>query len=150
MILQIIIGTILVCFTVVGTTAFIASANALLAKALHSERPDHPSRWFIFALSLAVLWMLTALTLAVWIWAGVFMFLDQFQTFEAATYFSVLCFTTLGVVEGVVDQQWRLLAGILAANGFILFSVVTAFLIDFYSKCYSVFDATKQSSSIQT
>lgn len=131
MLIQLIVGAILVCITVVVTVGFIAVATMALTKL---GKWMISGRWFLrlmTSLSAVVLWMLAALTVSVWIWAGAFMALGQFGTLEEAVYFSVVSFTTLGFGDVVIGEDWRLLSGIIAANGLILFSLVTAFLIEF-------------------
>ena len=131
MLIQLVVGAVLVCATVVVTVGFIAAATLVLTKV---GKWMITGRWFvklITSLSAVVLWMLGALTLSVWIWAGAFMALGQFATLEEAVYFSVVSFTTLGFGDVVIGEDWRLLSGIIAANGLILFSLVTAFLIEF-------------------
>ena len=131
MLIQLLVGAVLVCATVIVTVGFIAVATLVLTKL---GKWMITGRWFVklmTSLSAVVLWMLGALTLSVWIWAGAFMALGQFATLEEAVYFSVVSFTTLGFGDVVIGEDWRLLSGIIAANGLILFSLVTAFLIEF-------------------
>ena len=131
MLIQLAVGAILVCITVFVTVGFIATATMVLARL---RKWMVSGRWFlklVLSLSAVVLWMLSALTVSVWIWAGAFMVLDQFSTLEESVYFSVVSFTTLGFGDVVIGEDWRLLSGIIAANGLILFSLVTAFLIEF-------------------
>lgn len=78
--------------------------------------------------------MLAALSAAVWIWALAFLYVGEFQTAEEAVYFSIVSFTTLGFGDVIISKEWRLLSGMLAANGFLLFSLATAFLIDFLER----------------
>ena len=76
------------------------------------------------------IWLLLALGLGVWVWALAFMILGLFETMEAALYFSAVAFTSLGFGDVTLDAKWRLLSGFIAANGLILFSLATAFLIE--------------------
>jgi hypothetical protein len=48
------------------------------------------------------------------------------DTFEAALYFSMVTFTTLGYGDVTLDDSWRLLSSIQAANGVIMFGWTTA------------------------
>ena len=53
----------------------------------------------------------------------------QLKTFEEATYFSVVTFTTLGYGDMTLhDHDWRLLSGIEALNGILLVGWTTALL----------------------
>ena len=51
-------------------------------------------------------------------------------TLEEAVHFSLAAFTTLGLGDVVPAREWRLLAGMEAANGFLNFGLLTALLIE--------------------
>ncbi|SIN64434.1 Ion channel [Parasphingorhabdus marina DSM 22363] len=131
MLKQIIIGSLLICSTVIITISFFAAASGMFDFANKRLQSGLKHLKMMIILSGAVLWMLAALSTAVWIWALAFLWVGEFQTLEAAVYFSIVSFTTLGFGDVIISQEWRLLSGMLAANGFLLFSLATAFLIDF-------------------
>ena len=76
------------------------------------------------------LWVLGVVTAAVWVWALAYQALGAFGTLEEAVYFSLVCFTTLGFGDLLMPQNWRILAGMEAANGFLNFGLLTALLIE--------------------
>ena len=84
----------------------------------------------VFVLSMATLWLLAALSISIWIWAGFFQLLGCFETLEESLYFSMVSFTTLGFGDVTLPQEWRILSGMIAANGLVLFGLNTAFLIE--------------------
>ncbi len=84
----------------------------------------------VLVLSLATLWLLAALSIAIWIWAGFFQLLGCFTSLEESLYFSMVAFTTLGFGDLTLPQEWRILSGMIAANGLVLFGLNTAFLIE--------------------
>lgn len=84
----------------------------------------------------ATLWLLGALSLSIWIWALAFWGLGAFTSLEPAVYFSMVAFTTLGFGDVVLPQDWRLLSGIVAANGLLLFGLNTAFLIEILHRIF--------------
>lgn len=92
-------------------------------------RPPHGRKLFI-VLTLAMLWTVVMLTASVWIWATAFWMLDVFSTTEASVYFSLVAFTTLGFGDILLPQQWRLLGGMAAANGLLVFGLLTAMLVE--------------------
>ena len=51
-------------------------------------------------------------------------------TLAEAVHFSLAAFTTLGLGDVVPATEWRLLAGMEAANGFLNFGLLTALLIE--------------------
>ncbi len=84
----------------------------------------------VLVLSAATLWLLAALSIAIWIWAGFFQILGCFNSLEESLYFSMVSFTTLGFGDVTLPQEWRILSGMIAANGLVLFGLNTAFLIE--------------------
>jgi hypothetical protein len=78
----------------------------------------------------AVLYVLLVETINVWIWALVFIAVGAIPTLEPAVYFSLTCFTTLGIGDIALDPNWRLLSGLTAANGFLSFGWSTAYMVE--------------------
>jgi hypothetical protein len=76
------------------------------------------------------LWVLGVITAGVWVWALAFFKLGAFASLEEAVHFSLVAFTTLGLGDVVPAREWRLLAGMEAANGFLNFGLLTALLIE--------------------
>jgi len=74
----------------------------------------------------------------IWLYAGVYVWLDEFATFEEALYFSTSSFTTVGYGEIYLESRWRILAAIQSANGFLLLGWSTVFLISVLSRLRSV------------
>ena len=130
MIIQLFLGAILICVTILIKTGFIVIAMTMLNRL--STWFNRLSRGAAIMLTLAgsAIWLVGALTICVWLWAAAFLALGSFQTLEEALYFSVVAFTTLGFGDVVIEGEWRLLSGLIAANGLILFSFTTAFLIE--------------------
>ena len=84
----------------------------------------------IAALLSLTLWLLAGLSVAVWIWALLYLSIGVFDSLETSVYFSTVAFTTLGFGDITLEEEWRLASAIMAANGLILFSLNTAFLIE--------------------
>ena len=140
MLFQILIGSLFIACTIVIQTIFIGIAVYALR---------HNSQWLssgsvllklVVSLIGLTLWLLAALSIAVWIWALGFMVLGLFDSLEQALYFSVVAFTTLGFGDVILDTDWRLLSGLIAANGLILFSLGTAFMIEFMRRLHDAQD----------
>jgi hypothetical protein len=66
----------------------------------------------------------------VWIWAGTYLLLGAFGTLEESVYFSSVMFTMLGLGDVILPHQWRILAGMEAANGFLNFGLLSALFIE--------------------
>ncbi|MGP1353064.1 MAG: ion channel [Parasphingopyxis sp.] len=97
---------------------------------------DHRMLRLVAFLTGMTLWMVAALSIAVWLWAAAFMMLGVFRLPEDALYFAAVSFTTLGFGDVLLEKPWRLLSGFIAANGLILFSLTTAFLIEAVRRVY--------------
>ena len=137
MLRQLLVGSFLICASIVVMVGFISIAIASLTRFGAWLVAGNPIVRTMISLSGVVLWLLAALTVVVWIWAGAFYILGLFETFEESLYLAAVAFTTLGFGDVVIGQEWRLLSGLIAANGLILFSLVTAFLIEFLSQLRS-------------
>lgn len=137
MLQQLTIGIAIIVITIVIQALLMATSTKLLRKAgpwLMSPPFD-----FKNAITLAGLasWLVLGMALEVGIWAITFQVVGAFDAFEPSLYFSIVTFTTLGYGDIVLDADWRLLAGLAAANGLIIFGLNTAFLIEFSSRVRS-------------
>ncbi|MBR9826207.1 MAG: two pore domain potassium channel family protein [Alphaproteobacteria bacterium] len=72
------------------------------------------------------------------LYAGVYIWLGEFDTMEAALYFSTSTYTTLGIGDIYLDSQWRLVSAIEGFNGFLLIGWSTAFLVTVIGRLRSV------------
>lgn len=115
--------------TVLVQVIFIQTAIKQLKKLEHLEH-QYSTLVISSVLSASALWLLAALSIAIWIWAGFFLALGCFDDLEQSLYFSMVAFTTLGFGDVTLPQEWRILSGMIAANGLLLFGLNTAFLIE--------------------
>jgi hypothetical protein len=92
-------------------------------------KPPHGPK-LVVVLSISMLWTLLMMTASVWIWAVALWELEIFLTFESSVYFSLVAFTTLGFGDILLPVQWRLLGGLAAANGLLIFGLLTAMLVE--------------------
>jgi hypothetical protein len=75
-------------------------------------------------------WLLVSLSIIIWMWALVLINLGVFSAWEESLYFALVAFTTLGFGDVTLPQNWRLLSGFIAADGFVLFGLNTAVLLE--------------------
>ncbi|NNG03695.1 MAG: two pore domain potassium channel family protein [Inquilinus sp.] len=134
MLLQLIVGSFAVTLTTVVEALFIGGAIQALERAGPWLAAAPHTRKTMLALLGVTLWLLAALSTCVWIWAALLMVVGAFEALEPALYFSVVAFTTLGFGDITLSQPWRLLSGISAANGLLLFGLSTAFLVEFLGR----------------
>ena len=110
---------------------FVTTAMRLVRRIEGSFVDHHLARHQFFILvSVAVILVLAANTVCVWLWAVLFRFIGVFGTLEEAVYFAIVSFTTVGYGDVVVDKEWRILSGFVAVNGLLAFGIFTAFLIE--------------------
>ena len=130
MLTQIAMGTVLLTINIT-LAAVAAMALEVAFQKLHPWFLREPHRPKLVLLVAGVsLWLLGVITLGVWVWAGAYLWLGAFATLEEAVYFSIVAFTTLGLGDIVLPQDWRILAGMEAANGFINFGLLCALFIE--------------------
>lgn len=130
MFLQISIGTVLLMFniTVAAIGAMVIEATIIRLQPW-LLRPPHRPRLVILLAGVA-LGVLGVITVAVWVWAFAFRFLAGFASMEAAVGYALEVFTTLGLGDVSLPPEWRIMAGMAAANGFLNFGFLTALLIE--------------------
>ena len=89
---------------------------------------ENPVRQAVFIM-LIVLGLFAIHSVEIWAYAILYYVLGEFETMEAALYFSTSTFTTWGYGEIVIESRWRLVAAIEGFNGFLLIGWSTAFLV---------------------
>lgn len=130
MLIQLTIGTVVILVTVLIAAIFINAAIWAKQKAGHwIVRQPHNHR-FVAVLAATILWVQVASTLCTWLWALVYLAIGAFDSLEEAVYFSIVSFTTLGFGDILLPEKWRLLSGLAAANGLLMFGFFTAFIVE--------------------
>ncbi len=130
MVVQLALGSALIVLTTLVSAGFWVLLELLLNR-LHMwvRQPPHSVRiGAVLALSIGL--TLAMVTAAVWIWAVALYALGIFALFETAIYFALVAFTTLGFGDILLPTQWRLLGGLAATNGLLLFGLLTAMLVE--------------------
>ena len=134
MLLQIAIGSLLMTIT-----TFVHAGGTLAAlwelKVTHADRWGLRSRWTRVSLIAALVVMMFAVTLLeATIWAATYLVVGAMSALEPALYFSVVTYTTLGYGDVTLNESWRLLASLEAANGIIMFGWTTALIFAFVQR----------------
>lgn len=131
MLALIVAGVVLVVLTIMihagGTTLW---ASYLSRKYLrHGDHVSVKDRWFLSVFT--AFWLLVLHFIEVLLWAVSLLLLPavtQLQSLEQSLYFSLVTFTTLGYGDITLSPGVRLLSGVEAMNGILLFGWSTAFL----------------------
>jgi len=132
MIQQLIIGSIVLCATILIHTGFFFAALSAEDQFRALTRKMSVSGRLRIATITAALWFVAAHTVEVWLWTFVYLWLGAFATIEEAVYFTLVTFTTLGYGDVILAVEHRLLSGFTAVNGLILVGLTTAFFIEIY------------------
>jgi hypothetical protein len=127
---QIIIGTVVL----LANIAVMAAAAFLLESGFQRGhrwllRPPQRPRLLLLLVVVAV-WVLAVITAGVWLWAAVLFGVGAFPTIEEAVYYCLVVFTTLGLGDVIPPPEWRILAVMPAANGFLSFGLLTAIMVE--------------------
>jgi voltage-gated potassium channel len=81
-------------------------------------------------------WIVLLHVIQVGLWAAVFWQTRQLPTVEAAIYFSLVTYTTIGFGDVVLGPGWRVLAGIEGLTGLLLVGWSTAFVFAVVNRMY--------------
>ena len=126
-------------FIMVLTTAIHAGGMLLIMNAMHRRQSHLSHQWQksnIYWVAGTVLVMFFVSLLEVLVWAYTFLLLNAIEGFEAALYFSMVTFTTLGYGDVLLEENWRLLGSFAAANGIIMFGWTTAIVLAVVQNVY--------------
>lgn len=127
---QIAIGSVIVIVSVLLSGAIFLGLELLMERS-HLwliRRPHRPK--LVLVLLVSVMGSLGMITVSVWVWAIAYFQLGIFITFEASLYFSLVSFTTLGFGDIILPPDWRILAGMTAANGFLNIGMMSAVVLE--------------------
>lgn len=136
MLIQLLIGAILLSFTV----AFQAIAFDIIIKKtneLMNTKIERITRfWKAVILTIVTLSVSLVLIAEIWVWGLFYLIIDVVPDWETALYFSTTTFTTVGYGDIYLDKDWRLLSSIESLNGFLLFGWSAAFIYEIVSQVY--------------
>lgn len=80
--------------------------------------------------------MLFASLIESWIWAVTYVGLGALPDLDTALYFSMVTYSSLGYGDVTLAHPWRLLSGVEAANGIMMFGWSTAVIVAAVQKVY--------------
>lgn len=118
-----------------GSAIFVASVGiqvmAILALVRFLQRRDRLGRfddnlWVGgVALSGGMLIVFVGHLAQVGLWAGLFVWLGEFESYATAFYHSAVNFSSLGYGDIVMSEEWRLLGAMEATSGILMFGIST-------------------------
>jgi len=132
MIQQLILATVLVAGTITVHISMIWVAEFVLSRfgPWFAECRNGRSRLAVGLVGMT-LWLMASHGLCCWLWALAFWWVGALETFELSLYFSIISFTTLGYGDIILTEDWRILGGICAAAGLLVFGVSSAVIVEF-------------------
>lgn len=71
------------------------------------------------------------------IWAALFLYLGEFSDYLTAFYHSTVNFASLGYGDIVMSEKWRLLGGLEASNGVLLFGLSAGTMLAVMNNLFS-------------
>jgi hypothetical protein len=129
MLIQLLLATAMVMVLALALTHLVGLA--LLTRGLRSH-----SRVFrrlrIMPLTLlmtATLGIIAIHTIEIWLYAGLYLGLGAFRSFEEALYFSTVTYASIGYGDLLMPHNWRILGAIEGAAGIIMLGWSTAYLV---------------------
>lgn len=130
MLFQIVIGIGMTAMTIIIGSLIIVVSTEQLQKHRDLLSNGHLLFRHVAALTFITIWLVVGLLIVMGLWALTLLGLEIFSELEPALYFSMISFTTLGFGDVILPDQWRLLSGFIAMDGFILFGLNTAFIFE--------------------
>jgi len=127
---QLAVGTLIIILNAVVQAEMFAGFARRLEKVILFLRGKFQRFANTAAIVVGVLFVMLVHSVQVWIWAAVFIGLGAFNQLEPALYFSLIAFTTVGFGDITLGPDWRLLSGLMAANGFMSFGWSTAYMVE--------------------
>ena len=128
---QIALGSVLVFATTVAHGFGTVVALRGLSRVNRVNR-THMGRGFVISLLVLIMFLVSVADAVLWAYA--YVKVGAIPDPEAAVYFSMVTFTTLGYGDITLGPDWRLLASFEAANGIIMFGWTTALIVAYVQR----------------
>jgi hypothetical protein len=136
--MNIVIASCLVILTTfVHATAMTAVLRWLASPAARRAQDTSSHLRKAAAVAASVLVMFLASMVEAGLWAATYLLVGAFADPETALYFSTVTYTTLGYGDVVLENRWRLLSSLEAANGIIMFGWTTALIVAVVQRVYA-------------
>ena len=130
MIIQLALGTLVIMINAIVQAELFSAFGWRLEKIMVHLRRIFRRFTNTATIVICVLFVMSVQTVNVWVWATTFYFTGVFKEFEPSLYFSLVSFSTLGFGDIILDDKWRLLSGLAAANGLLSFGWSTAYMVE--------------------
>lgn len=120
------------CSVVIHAIGVIAQLPWIARTFRSSRAPGIVRGWMRFLRLVGILFTLHVLE--VWVWGEFYLRQHCFPDRETAYYFSLTSYTTVGYGDVVIAHPWRLMGGLEAITGVLLFGWSTAALVTYLGR----------------
>ena len=127
---QLALGTFVITVNAVIQAELFSAFSGRLERIVIRLRPFFRRFTNTATIVICVLFVMSVQTVNVWVWGLTFYMAGVFQSLEPALYFSLVSFSTLGFGDIILDEKWRILSGLTAANGLLSFGWSTAYMVE--------------------
>lgn len=135
MLVRLLIAAALITATV-AIQAIFMSVGLSVFRRMEAKHPEHLRRYPTLVTVAWIVYLLVPIVLDVILWALFFTISGVLPSFEDATYFSTVTFTTVGYGDIVLGKEWRQVAVFEAVNGWIIFGWATALIMAVIQRLY--------------
>ena len=137
MVIQLVAGAAVIILSIFIHVGFALAALGAMRRYLQKPIKKNKLSEIGSALVLVTIWLLGAHTAGVWLWSFAFLLLGIFDALEPAVYFALVAYTTLGFGDILLTEEWRILSGMTAVNGMLLFGFSAAFLFEVFRNVHA-------------
>jgi len=130
MIYQLVLGTFVITVNAIFQAELFSAFAQKLEKVIVHLRRVFRRFTNTATIVICVLFVMAVQTVNVWVWGLTFYLAGVFSELEPSLYFSLVSFSTLGFGDIVLDEKWRMLSGLAAANGLLSFGWSTAYMVE--------------------
>lgn len=136
MLVPLAIGTVMVVGNMVIQIFVLLLMIRMLVRRM-TNLPNHDTLMFqTRSLSALVMVLFLGHVLQFATWAVLFLYIGEFTEFATAFYHSAVNFTSLGYGDIVMSERWRLLGGLEAANGVLMFGLSAGALLSMMNRMF--------------
>ena len=147
MLASLIIGCVTVVITMgIQIVAVVQLIRYLIGKLQTKDQALQGFRFDTYIISIVLLILFIGHLVQIWIWACLFVYLDEFSDFVTAFYHSTVNFASLGYGDIVMSEEWRLLGALEATNGVLMFGLSSGTIISVMTNLFSRHDWSAKSS----
>ena len=138
MIVSLILGSVTVIISMsIQVLAVVWMLRYVIKSIAEHDRSSTGFGYESYAISMVLMMLFIGHLAQIAIWAILFMFLGEFDSFQTAFYHSAVNFASLGYGDIVMSESWRLLGAIEASNGVLMFGLSAGTMLSVMTNLFS-------------